>query len=175
MWSFSQGCVFFCYRGIEDISKVIDISYQGCSIVILQCTMFEISQCWLRMRATSKTGAHFWQRQDCLFVPTQIRKNQLQNCMSMWHGPTQKIICTCDVQYMDHVSYGGPRPIYRPMYRLIQWSIHRSILDRVSVDTRSSIGQYIGGVSTDVSIDTLIGRYTWRFTDTSPILHWVYW
>ena len=32
---------------------------------------------------------------------------------------------------MDHVSYGGPRPTYRP--------IHRSIC---SVDTRPSIGRY---------------------------------
>ena len=32
--------------------------------------------------------------------------------------------------------------------------IHRSILDRVSVDTRSSIGRYIGRVSTDVSTDS---------------------
>ena len=39
---------------------------------------------------------------------------------------------------MDHVSYGGARPIYR------------SILGRVSVDTRSSTGS----VSTDVSTDS---------------------
>ena len=64
--------------------------------------------------------------------------------------------------FLDHVSYRGPRPIYRP--------IHRSILDRVSVDTRSSIGRYIGRVSTDVSTDNPIGRNTWRFTDTWPIL-----
>ena len=67
----------------------------------------------------------------------------------------------------DHVSYGGPRPMHRPIYR----SIHRSILDRVSVDTRSSIGRYIGRVSTDVSTDTTIGRYTWWLTETSPRLH----
>ena len=38
----------------------------------------------------------------------------------------------------DHVSYRGPRPIHWPIYR----SIHRSILDRVSVDTLPSIGRY---------------------------------
>ena len=67
----------------------------------------------------------------------------------------------------DHVSYGGPPPMHRSIYQ----SIQRSILDRLSVDTRSSIGRYIGRVSTDVSTDTPIGRYTWWFTDTSPILH----
>ena len=67
-----------------------------------------------------------------------------------------------DLNFLDHVSYGGPRPIHRSIYR----SIHRSILGRVSVDTRSSIGRYIGPVSTDVSTDTPIDRYTWRFTDT---------
>ena len=54
--------------------------------------------------------------------------------------------------------------------------LHRSILDRVSVDTRSSIGRYIGRVSTDVSTDTAIYRLKYLvahrdFTDTSPILH----
>ena len=71
-----------------------------------------------------------------------------------------------DLNFLDHVSYGGPRPIHRSIYR----SIHRSILSRVSVDTRSSTGRYIGPVSTDVSTDTPIDRYTWRFTDTWPIL-----
>ena len=56
--------------------------------------------------------------------------------------------------------------MYQPIYR----SIHRSILDGVSVDTRSSINRYIGRVSTDVSSDTPIGRYTWWLTETSPIL-----
>ena len=46
----------------------------------------------------------------------------------------------------------------------------QAILDRVSVDMRSSIGRYIGRVSTDVSTDTPIGRYTWWLTETSPIL-----
>ena len=71
------------------------------------------------------------------------------------------------VRYIEefHVSYRGPRPMHRPIYR----SIHRAILDRVSVDTRSSIGRYIGRVSTDVSTDTAIGRYTWWLTETSPI------
>ena len=49
------------------------------------------------------------------------------------------------------------------MHRLIYRSIHRLIL----VDTRSSIGRYIGRVSTD----TAIGRYTWWLTETSPRLH----
>ena len=40
--------------------------------------------------------------------------------------PTLKVTST-----LDHVSYGGPRPTYRP--------IHRSIC---SVDTRPSIGRY---------------------------------
>ena len=43
-----------------------------------------------------------------------------------------------------------------------------SISTDASVDTRSSVGRYIGGVSTDVSTDTPIGRYIWRFTDTAP-------
>ena len=55
----------------------------------------------------------------------------------------------------DHVSYGGPPPMHRSIYQ----SIQRSILDRVS---------------TDVSTDTPIGRYTWWFTDTSPIPHWYF-
>ena len=33
---------------------------------------------------------------------------------------------------------------------------YRPILDRVSIDTRSSIGRYIGRVSTDVSADSLL-------------------
>ena len=70
-------------------------------------------------------------------------------------------------RWWDHVSYGGPPPMHRSIYR----SIQRSILDRLSVDIRSSIGRYVGRVSTDVSTDTPIGRYTWWFTDTSPILH----
>ena len=70
----------------------------------------------------------------------------------------------------DHVSYEGPRPMYWPIYRLI----HQSILDRVSVDTRSSINRYIGRVLTDVSTDTHIGRYTWWRTETSPILEWYF-
>ena len=57
------------------------------------------------------------------------------------------------------------------MHRAIYRSIHQSILDRVSVDARSSIGRYIGRVSTDVSTDTAIGRYTWWLTETSPRLH----
>ena len=57
------------------------------------------------------------------------------------------------------------------MHQLIYQSIHWSILDWVSVDTRSSIGRYIGRVSTDVSTDTPIGRYTWWLTETSPMLH----
>ena len=59
------------------------------------------------------------------------------------------------------------------------WLMHQSILDWVSVDTRSSIGWYISRVSTDVSTNTPIGQYTWWFTETSPIhvhyLHQVYW
>ena len=64
------------------------------------------------------------------------------------------------------------------MYQWIHRSIHRPILNQVSVeyrpsignvlaDARSSIGRYIGGVSADISTDTPIGRYSWR----SPILH----
>ena len=64
-----------------------------------------------------------------------------------------------------HVSYRGPRPMHWPIYR----SIHRAILGRVLVDTRSSIGRYIGQVSTNVSTDTPIGRYTWWLTESSPI------
>ena len=73
--------------------------------------------------------------------------------------------------YSDHVSYRGPRPMYRPMYR----SIHRSILDRVigrySIEYRSIRDRVSTDVSTDTSTDTPIGRYTWWFTDTSPILY----
>ena len=47
---------------------------------------------------------------------------------------------------------------------------YRSIIGRVSVDTPSSIGRYRGRLSTDASTDTPIGRYTWRLTDTLPIL-----
>ena len=76
------------------------------------------------------------------------------------------------VQSSDHVSYGGPPPMHRSTYR----SIQQLILDRLSVDTRSSIGRYIGRVS-----DRCIDRYSYRsiylvahrdFTDTWPILHW---
>ena len=38
--------------------------------------------------------------------------------------------------------------------RSIQRWIHQSILDRYSVEIRSSIRRYIGGVSTDVSTDS---------------------
>ena len=102
-----------------------------------------------------------------------------------------------DLNFLDHVSYGGPRPIHRSIYRSIYRSIHRSILGRASVDTRSSTGRYIGRVSVEyrpmyrpmyrpigVSVDILGGspilhRYltdTWPtlhryFIDTSPIFH----
>ena len=46
-----------------------------------------------------------------------------------------------------------------------------SIVDQVSVDTRSSIGRYIGQASTNVSTHAPIGQYTWWFTETSLILH----
>ena len=75
-----------------------------------------------------------------------------------------------DLNFLDHVSYGGPRPIHRSIYRSIYRSIHRSILDRVQVDIsveyRSSI---------DRCIDRCIDRYSYRsiylavhryFTDT---------
>ena len=86
---------------------------------------------------------------------------------------TNKIFGTLGIFkiFSDHVSYGGPPPMHRSIYR----SIKRSILDRLSVDTRSSIGRYIGRVS-----DRCIDRYSYRsiylvvhryFTDTSPILH----
>ena len=82
-------------------------------------------------------------------------------------GNHQLLVCWRILQHLilDHVSYGGPWLTCRPIHR----SIHRSILDRVSVDIRSSTGRYIGRVPTDVSTDTPIGRYTWRFTDTWPI------
>ena len=51
---------------------------------------------------------------------------------------------------------GGLDRYNRPIYRPIQRSIHRSILDRHLVETRSSIRRYIGGVSTDVSTDSLL-------------------
>jgi len=58
---------------------------------------------------------------------------------------------------------------------------YRSSIDRYTVDTRLSIGQYISWVSTDISTDTPIGRCIWRslilhqyFTDASLILHRVY-
>ena len=98
-----------------------------------------------------------------------------------------------DLNFLDHVSYGGPRPIHRSIYRSIYRSIHRSILGRASVDTRSSTGRYIGRVSVEyrpmyrpilLSVDILGGspilhRYltdTWPtlhryFIDTSPIFH----
>ena len=90
-----------------------------------------------------------------------------------------------DLNFLDHVSYGGPRPIHRSIYRSIYRSIHRSILGRASVDTRSSTGRYIGRVSVeyrssiDRCIDRCIDRYSYRsiylavhryFTDTWPIL-----
>ena len=55
--------------------------------------------------------------------------------------------------------------------------MYRPILDGVWVDTRSSINQYIGRVSTDVSSDTPIGQYAWWLTETSLTLylHRVYW
>ena len=61
-----------------------------------------------------------------------------------------------DLNFLDHVSYGGPRPIHRSIYRSIYRSIHQSILGRASVDTRSSTGRYIGRVS--VEYRSSIGR-----------------
>ena len=58
---------------------------------------------------------------------------------------------------------------------------YRSSIDCYTVDTRLSIGRYISWVSTDISTDTPIGRYSWRspilhqyFTDTSPIYRSIY-
>ena len=80
-----------------------------------------------------------------------------------WHESLNLLyVSRCEMlHFVDHVSYGGPRPMHQPIYRSIHRSIHRSIFDRVSVDTRSSIGRYIGRVSTDVLTDTAIGPYTW--------------
>ena len=66
-------------------------------------------------------------------------------------GPQQKSQQNLQsiVSNSDHVSYRGARPMHRSIYRV-------SILGRVS---------------TDVSTDTPIGRYTWWFTETSPILY----
>ena len=42
---------------------------------------------------------------------------------------------------MDHVSYGGPRPIRWSPYRSLYRSILDRCLDRVSIDTRSIHGR----------------------------------
>ena len=61
---------------------------------------------------------------------------------------------------------GGLDRYNRPIYRSIQRSIHRAILDRVSVEMRSSIRRYIGGVSTDSPLNDThgVGRHIDRDT-----------
>ena len=73
-----------------------------------------------------------------------------------------------DLNFLDHVSYGGPRPIHRSIYRSIYLAVHRyftdtwPILDRHFTDTSSILHRYF----TDASPILYIGRYS---TDTRPI------
>ena len=78
-----------------------------------------------------------------------------------------KIECASNyMHFWDHVSHGArDRCIgryisqYSTKYR---WSI-----DRVLVGAWFNIGRYINRVSSNISTDTPIGRYSWH----SPILH----
>ena len=58
-----------------------------------------------------------------------------------------------ELKLLDHVSYGGPRPIrwspYRPLYR----STLDRCLDRVSIETRSSIGGCLDRHTTDITLN----------------------
>ena len=81
------------------------------------------------------------------------------------------------IQKSDHVSYGGPLPMFRSIYR----SISRPTLNQVSVEHRPCSGR----CSVDISLEyrpiyrstllpvDIVGVHR-NFTDTSPMLHQVH-
>ena len=93
----------------------------------------------------------------------------LESCDQHWYmdcNTGQMCHCHYERLFCWHTEFG------QIVQRYKSWIMHvMGGLDRVLVDTRSSIGQYIGRVLTDVSTDNPIGRNTWRFTDTWPIFH----
>ena len=96
--------------------------------------------------------------------------------------PENKLKFKCFYTCNRNVLFIITRPKnYRIMYLMGGLGpIYRSILNRILVDTRSSIGRY----TYQSSIDRCIDRYSYQtmclaihqyFTDTLPILQRVYW